>query len=188
MQVTGTLQAEAWQRAEFPPVEEVTSGMWSVPVPIIGNPLRYVLTYLIEHDSGFVMVDPGWNHPDSWQALTAGLDACEIPLTAVTAVLVTHAHPDHHEIRQVSRDHLSFEQDAANLLAVRQKIVGPFAMQRDAGGDLGKGIGQSECGDKTEQRRRRRATARAQQQLHIEIARRRDPGAAPPTATRCLFL
>lgn len=96
MQVTGTLQAQAWQRAEFPPVERVTGGVWSVPVPIIGNPLRYVLTYLIEHDSGFVMVDPGWNHPDSWQALNAGLAACEIPLTAVTAVVVTHAHPDHH--------------------------------------------------------------------------------------------
>jgi glyoxylase-like metal-dependent hydrolase (beta-lactamase superfamily II) len=96
MQVTGTLQREAWQRAEFPPVEKVTGGVWSVPVPIIGNPLRYVLSYLIEHDDGFVMIDPGWSHPDSWQALITGMGACEIPLTAVTAVLVTHVHPDHH--------------------------------------------------------------------------------------------
>ncbi len=73
MQVTGTRQREAWQRAEFPPVEKVTGGVWSVPVPIIDNPLRYVLSYLIEHDAGFVMIDPGWNHPDSWQALTSGL-------------------------------------------------------------------------------------------------------------------
>ena len=50
MQVTGTRQLTAWQRAEFPPVEQVTSGVWSVPVPIIDNPLRYVLSYLIEHD------------------------------------------------------------------------------------------------------------------------------------------
>jgi len=96
MQVTGTLQEQAWRGGEFPPVENVAGGVWSVPVPIIGNPLRYVLTYLIEHDAGFVMIDPGWNHPDSWRALSAGLAACEIPLTAVTAVLVTHAHPDHH--------------------------------------------------------------------------------------------
>jgi len=96
MQVTGTRQREAWQQAEFPPVEQVVSGVWSVPVPIIGNPLRYVLSYLIEHDAGFVMVDPGWNHPDSWAALTGGLAQCEIPLTAVTGVLVTHVHPDHH--------------------------------------------------------------------------------------------
>jgi glyoxylase-like metal-dependent hydrolase (beta-lactamase superfamily II) len=96
MQVTGTRQQAAWERAEFPPVENVAGGVWSVPVPIIGNPLRYVLSYLIEHDAGFVMVDPGWNHPDSWQALTAGLAQCEIPLSAVTSVLVTHVHPDHH--------------------------------------------------------------------------------------------
>lgn len=96
MQVTGTQQREAWQRAEFPPVEKVTGGVWSVPVPIIGNPLRYVLSYLIEHDAGFVMIDPGWNHPDSWQALTSGMSRCEIPLSAVTAVLITHVHPDHH--------------------------------------------------------------------------------------------
>jgi glyoxylase-like metal-dependent hydrolase (beta-lactamase superfamily II) len=96
MQVTGTRQREAWQRAEFPPVENVTAGVWSVPVPIIGNPLRYVLSYLIEHHAGFLLIDPGWNHPDSWQALTAGMAQCEIPLSAVTAVLVTHVHPDHH--------------------------------------------------------------------------------------------
>ncbi len=106
MQVTGTRQREAWQRAEFPPVERVTAGVWSVPVPIIGNPLRYVLSYLIEHDSGFVMIDPGWNHADSWQALTTGLAECEIPLSAVTAVLITHVHPDHHgqsgKVRELS--------------------------------------------------------------------------------------
>jgi len=96
MQVTGTLQRDAWQRKELPPVEKVTSGVWSVPVPIIDNPLRYVLSYLIEHDKGFVMVDPGWNHPDSWQALAGGTAECEIPMAAVTAVLVTHVHPDHH--------------------------------------------------------------------------------------------
>jgi glyoxylase-like metal-dependent hydrolase (beta-lactamase superfamily II) len=106
MQVTGTRQREAWQRAEFPPVENVTGGVWSVPVPIIGNPLRYVLSYLIEHDAGFVMVDPGWDHPDSWQALTDGLGQCEIPLSAVTAIAVTHVHPDHHgqsgKVREIS--------------------------------------------------------------------------------------
>jgi glyoxylase-like metal-dependent hydrolase (beta-lactamase superfamily II) len=105
MQVTGTLQRAAWERAEFPPVENVATGVWSVPVPIIGNPLRYVLSYLIEHDDGFVMIDPGWNHPDSWQALTAGLAQCEIPLSAVTAVLVTHVHPDHHGQSGKVREH-----------------------------------------------------------------------------------
>jgi glyoxylase-like metal-dependent hydrolase (beta-lactamase superfamily II) len=105
MQVTGTLQRAAWVRAEFPPVEKVAGGVWSVPVPIIGNPLRYVLSYVIEHDDGFVLVDPGWNHPDSWNALTTGLAECDVPITAVTAVIITHAHPDHHGQSALVREH-----------------------------------------------------------------------------------
>jgi glyoxylase-like metal-dependent hydrolase (beta-lactamase superfamily II) len=96
MLVTGTRQREAWLRREFPPVEEVVSGVWSVPVPIPDSPLRYVLSYLIEHKSGFLMVDTGWDHPDSWAALQAGLQSCGIPMSAITAIVITHVHPDHH--------------------------------------------------------------------------------------------
>jgi glyoxylase-like metal-dependent hydrolase (beta-lactamase superfamily II) len=104
MRVTGTRQLEAWRQREFPPVEQVTSGVWSVPVPIPVSPLRYVLSYLIEHKSGFVMVDTGWDHPDSWTGLVAGLKACDIPMSAVTAVLITHVHPDHHGLSAAVRE------------------------------------------------------------------------------------
>ena len=104
MQVTGVRQRDAWGRQEFPPVEQVTGGVWSVPVPIPDSPLRYVLSYLIEHQSGVVMVDTGWDHPDSWQALSDGLDACGIPMSAITAVLITHVHPDHHGLSAAVRE------------------------------------------------------------------------------------
>jgi len=104
MQVTGTRQLAAWRQREFPPVEEVTSGVWSVPVPIPNSPLRYVLSYLIEHPAGFVMVDTGWDHPDSWTALVDGLKTCDIPMSAVTAVLITHVHPDHHGLSAAVRE------------------------------------------------------------------------------------
>jgi glyoxylase-like metal-dependent hydrolase (beta-lactamase superfamily II) len=104
MRVTGTLQQEAWARKEMPPAERVVPGVWSVPVPIPDNPLRYVLSYLIEHAAGFVLVDPGWDAPASWQALTDGLGACGVPLSAVTAVLVTHVHPDHHGLSGAVRE------------------------------------------------------------------------------------
>lgn len=102
--VTGTLQQQAWRRKECPPAERVTPGVWSVPVPIPRNPLRYVLCYAIEHASGFALVDPGWDDPASWQALTDGLAACSVPLEAVTAVLVTHVHPDHHGLSGAVRE------------------------------------------------------------------------------------
>ncbi len=104
MRVTGTRQLEAWRQHEFPPVEQVTPGVWSVPVPIPIGPLRYVLSYLIEHRSGFVMVDTGWDNPESWAGLVAGLKSCDIPLSAVTAVLVTHVHPDHHGLSAAVRE------------------------------------------------------------------------------------
>jgi glyoxylase-like metal-dependent hydrolase (beta-lactamase superfamily II) len=104
MQVTGTRQQEAWRRRELPPVEEVATGVWSVPVPIPDHPLRYVLSYLLEHSSGAVMVDTGWDHPDSWRALNAGLNACGIPMSAVTTVLITHMHPDHHGLSGAMRE------------------------------------------------------------------------------------
>jgi glyoxylase-like metal-dependent hydrolase (beta-lactamase superfamily II) len=133
MRVTGTLQRAAWQRTELPPVERVAAGVWSVPVPIIDNPLRYVLSYLIEHAAGFIMVDPGWNHPDSWQALTSGLAAAEIPLTAVTGVLVTHVHPDHHgqsgKIRDASGAWVAMHPAEDAFLALRaENLIGRDSM------------------------------------------------------------
>jgi glyoxylase-like metal-dependent hydrolase (beta-lactamase superfamily II) len=104
MQVTGTQQREAWLRREFPPVEKVTSGVWSIPVPIPDSPLRYVLSYLIEHRSGFVMVDTGWDHPEGWRVLRDGLDSVGIPVTAITAILISHVHPDHHGLSRAMRE------------------------------------------------------------------------------------
>ena len=34
----------------LPPVERVRPGLWSIPVPIPNNPLRYVLVYAFETD------------------------------------------------------------------------------------------------------------------------------------------
>jgi glyoxylase-like metal-dependent hydrolase (beta-lactamase superfamily II) len=104
VKVTGTRQQRAWLRGELPPAELITPGVWSVPVPIPRNPLRYVLCYVIEHASGFLLVDPGWDDPSSWQALTDGLEACAVPLDAVTAVLITHVHPDHHGLSGAVRE------------------------------------------------------------------------------------
>src|SRR3984957_19754638 len=51
VRVTGVLQKEAWDRDVMPPVEQVRPGLWSIPVPIPDNPLRYVLVYAFELDN-----------------------------------------------------------------------------------------------------------------------------------------
>jgi glyoxylase-like metal-dependent hydrolase (beta-lactamase superfamily II) len=96
IEVTGVLQKRAWRDRVLPPVEEVRPGLWSLPVPIPRNPLRYVLCYVFQTGSGQVLVDPGWPVDDGWDALAAGLASIGSDLAATRGVLVTHAHLDHH--------------------------------------------------------------------------------------------
>ena len=95
--VTGTAQKDAWDRKILPPVEQVRPGLWSIPVPIPDNPLRYVLVYALELDGGGIaMVDAGWNTEEAWSALSDGLAAAGGSVADVRAVMVTHIHPDHY--------------------------------------------------------------------------------------------
>src|SRR5437879_464069 len=80
----------------LPPVERVRPGLWSVPVPIPNNPLRYVLVYLFETDRGPYLVDAGWNTDECWAVLCRGLTQAGTDVADVQGVLVTHIHPDHY--------------------------------------------------------------------------------------------
>lgn len=62
-----------------------------VPTPF---PVGPITCYLVRGDRP-VLVDAGPNTPEAWQALTAGLARWDTPLTALSAILITHGHPDH---------------------------------------------------------------------------------------------
>jgi len=80
----------------LPPVERVRPGLWSVPVPIPNNSLRYVFVYVFETDAGPYIVDAGWNTDDAFAALSEGLIHAGTSIGDVQGVLVTHIHPDHY--------------------------------------------------------------------------------------------
>ena len=86
----------AMSLAPLPPVDEVRPGLWSIPVPIPDNPLRYVFVYAFETDRGAYLVDAGWNTDDAYDTLCAGLATAGMDITDVRGVLVTHIHPDHY--------------------------------------------------------------------------------------------
>jgi glyoxylase-like metal-dependent hydrolase (beta-lactamase superfamily II) len=94
--VTGLAQQNAWRAREFPPVEHVRPGVWSVPVTIPDNPLRYTLAYLLLADAGAVVVDPGWESDRGWADLMRGFEAAGLSADRVTGIVVTHVHLDHH--------------------------------------------------------------------------------------------
>lgn len=104
MRVTGTAQREAWLARRLPPVERVRPDVWSVPVPIPNNPLRYTLCYVLMTAGGPVVVDPGWDTAEGWDALLAGLGEVGVGLADVVGVALTHVHPDHHGLTARVRD------------------------------------------------------------------------------------
>jgi len=112
---------------ELPPVEPVRPGLWSVPVPIPVSPLRYVLTYAFEVPGGLVLVDPGWNAPESLAALESGLATMGAGLRDVRGVLVTHLHPDHYglagRVREVSGAWIALHPADAALIPERYEDV-----------------------------------------------------------------
>ena len=121
--VTGTIQKEAWDRDVLPPVERVRPGLWSIPVPIPNNPLRYVLVYALELDNGVAIVDAGWPTDDAWDALNAGLNEAGGSIGDVQAVVVTHLHPDHYglagRVREASGAWVGLHPSDASLLQTR---------------------------------------------------------------------
>jgi glyoxylase-like metal-dependent hydrolase (beta-lactamase superfamily II) len=121
--VTGTAQKDAWDRDVLPPVENVRPGLWSIPVPIPNNPLRYVLVYVIELENGVALVDAGWPTDESWEALNAGLIEAGGTMSDVRSVVVTHIHPYHYglagRVREASGAWVGLHPADATLLETR---------------------------------------------------------------------
>ncbi|HEX2315425.1 MAG TPA: MBL fold metallo-hydrolase [Thermomonospora sp.] len=125
MKITGTVQHQAWQDKVLPPVEQVRPGLWSFPVPLPNNPLRYVLVYGLELPDGIALVDAGWDTAEAWEALLGGLRTAGYEIGDVRAVLVTHLHPDHYglagRIREASGAWVALHPADAGLLRERYR-------------------------------------------------------------------
>jgi glyoxylase-like metal-dependent hydrolase (beta-lactamase superfamily II) len=117
------MAAPVRSQSPLPPVERVRPGIWSIPVPIPNNPLRYVLVYAFETDDGPYIVDAGWNTDDAWYTLCTGLGEAGFDVGDVKGVLVTHIHPDHFglagRVREASGGWVSLHPADAELIHAR---------------------------------------------------------------------
>lgn len=102
--VTGTAQRQAWIDRVLPPVEMVRPGLWSIPTPFPGSPLRYVLSYAMDYDGGVALVDTGWPATEAWDGLVSGLEQAGWGISDVKAVLITHGHGDHMGLARRARE------------------------------------------------------------------------------------
>ncbi|MDR6438711.1 glyoxylase-like metal-dependent hydrolase (beta-lactamase superfamily II) [Paenarthrobacter nicotinovorans] len=95
MEITGTVQREAWLDKVIPPVERLAEDLWSVPVTFPNNPMRYTLAYIIVDGDACLVVDPGFDSPQGRLDLQVGLKSAGVGVRDITGILATHFHTDH---------------------------------------------------------------------------------------------
>ncbi|MEV0242783.1 MBL fold metallo-hydrolase [Streptomyces sp. NPDC050674] len=105
-----------------PAVHDHGGGVHSLRVPIPDNPLGHTLVYVVGTDRGPVLIDTGWDDPESFGTLARGLTACGTSVAEIHGVVVTHHHPDHHglsgRVREVSGAWIAMH--AADTAVVRR--------------------------------------------------------------------
>ncbi|MEU9116136.1 MBL fold metallo-hydrolase [Streptomyces sp. NPDC048483] len=112
-------------------VTDHRGGVWSIAVPIPDNPLGHTLVHLLETDRGPVLIDTGWDDPDSWDTLVAGVAACGFAIDDIHGVLITHHHPDHHglsaKVREASGAWIAMHAaDTAVVRRTREAVPGQW--------------------------------------------------------------
>lgn len=75
---------------------EVLPGIYRIPLPMAGHPVRAVNSYLLASHGAGLLVDCGWDTPDVAEALQRGLAQLGLGLEALRALCVTHFHSDHY--------------------------------------------------------------------------------------------
>lgn len=81
---------------DFPATTSIGDGITQIRLPMTGNPMRYINGYLLEDESGLILVDCGWKSDDVLAALHAGLASAGYTLADLTGAIITHAHFDHY--------------------------------------------------------------------------------------------
>jgi glyoxylase-like metal-dependent hydrolase (beta-lactamase superfamily II) len=96
----------------MPERAEVLPGVWRLPLPLKDSPLGHVNTYLVRSDTGYLLVDCGWDTVDTLKALEGHLRALDIRFADIRHLVVTHIHPDHYglagRLREITTAELSF--------------------------------------------------------------------------------
>ena len=75
-------------------IEEIRPRLHRVVVPLTGNPLREINSYVLTSNDRNLIIDTGMNRPECQEVLEAGLDQIGVDLTR-TDFIATHLHADH---------------------------------------------------------------------------------------------
>ncbi len=75
-------------------IEQIQDHLWRIEVPLPGNPLKSINSYVIESDSRTLIIDTGLDRKECLDAILSGLDRVGVDLER-TDFFITHMHADH---------------------------------------------------------------------------------------------
>lgn len=75
---------------------EVAPGIHLLRIPIPGNALGILNSYLIQGSRGCILVDAGWSAEESLSSLLGQLHSLGVRPGDIKAVILTHTHADHY--------------------------------------------------------------------------------------------
>ena len=75
-------------------IEEILPGLHRVVVPLSGNPLKEINSYVLTSSDRNLIIDTGMKRPECQEVLDAGLDEIGVDLER-TDFIATHLHADH---------------------------------------------------------------------------------------------
>ncbi len=130
---------------------EIVEGLYQLKTPMPeGNPLGFVLPYLFVGDGDCLLIDSGWDTPESFDALRRQLDGLGLGLRTIRRLAVTHVHPDHYglagHVRRESGAQLFMHERDRSF--IRSRYLEPDALLKTmAGWLLAHGVPQDEMTD-----------------------------------------
>ena len=75
-------------------LQQISDNFYRLEIPLPGNPLRTLNSYIMLSDDRHLIIDTGFNMPECLDALRAGIHELQLDMSK-TDVLVTHLHSDH---------------------------------------------------------------------------------------------
>jgi len=75
---------------------EVAKNVFQLKLPIPDNPLGTINAYLIKTNEGSMLVDTGWNAPNTYETLIDKMKSYGVGLNDIRYIFITHIHPDHY--------------------------------------------------------------------------------------------
>ncbi len=106
-----------------------------MPIPMDESSLAHVNIYLIQGESGYLLVDSGWNTSESFDTLQKNLAEIGADIKEISQILVTHVHPDHYgmagRIKKLSGASITMHDIEKGLIAPRYVTMDELLKQTD---------------------------------------------------------